>query len=59
MPVPNHAAGDGRGCDRPIRVCTVVGQWAAQGIKDGWLTQVSKKEVLEIKGDAESHGLVT
>lgn len=49
----------GRGCDRPIRVCTVVGQWAAQGIKDGWLTQVSKKEVLEIKGNAESHGLVT
>lgn len=49
----------GRGCDRPIRVCTVVGQWAAQGIKEGWLTQVSKKEVLEIKRDAESHGLVT
>lgn len=49
----------GRGCDRPIRVCTVVGQWAAQGIKEGWLTQVSKKDVLQIKRDAESHGLVT
>jgi Pyruvate/2-oxoacid:ferredoxin oxidoreductase delta subunit len=49
----------GRGCSRPVRVCTVVGQWATQGIKEGWLTQVSKKEVLEIKRDAESHGLVT
>ncbi len=49
----------GRGCGKPIRVCTVVGRWAAEGIKHGWLTQVSKKDVLEIKRDAESHGLVT
>jgi len=49
----------GHGCDRPIEVCTVMGQWAKQGIEDGWLRPVSKQDVLAIKHNAEAHGLVT
>ena len=36
-----------------------MGQWAAAGIEAGWLKQVSKKEILAIKAEAESHGLVS
>jgi Pyruvate/2-oxoacid:ferredoxin oxidoreductase delta subunit len=49
----------GTGCGRPLEVCTVMGQWAERGIEDGWLRQVSRNNVLEIKREAESHGLVT
>jgi Pyruvate/2-oxoacid:ferredoxin oxidoreductase delta subunit len=49
----------GRGCGKPLGNCTVIGQWAERGIQDGWLKQVTKKEVLQIKREAESHGLVT
>ncbi|MFW6169551.1 MAG: ATP-binding protein [Planctomycetota bacterium] len=48
-----------RGCGRPLEVCTVMGQWAERGIHDGWLRRVSQANVLEIKREAESHGLVT
>jgi len=49
----------GRGCGKPLGNCTVIGQWAERGIQDGWLKQVTKKEVLQIKREAEAHGLVT
>jgi Pyruvate/2-oxoacid:ferredoxin oxidoreductase delta subunit len=49
----------GQGCGKPLGNCTVMGQWAEQGIEQGWLKQVSRKNVLEIKREAESHGLVT
>ena len=49
----------GQGCGKPIDNCTVMGQWAQQGIKQGWLKQVSSQDVLEIKREAESHGMVT
>ncbi|MBL7044968.1 MAG: 4Fe-4S binding protein [Pirellulaceae bacterium] len=49
----------GVGCGRPLEVCTIFGQWAEQGIQAGCLKQVSRKNVLEIKREAESHGLVT
>jgi Pyruvate/2-oxoacid:ferredoxin oxidoreductase delta subunit len=49
----------GQGCGKPIGNCTVMGQWAERGIARGWLRQVSRKDVLEIKREAESHGLVT
>ena len=49
----------GQGCGRPLEVCTVIGQWAEQGIDGGWLRRVSRENVLEIKRAAESHGLVT
>ncbi len=48
----------GRGCGKPLGNCTVMGQWAERGIKEGVLRRVSKKETLEIKREAESHGLV-
>ena len=49
----------GRGCAKPVGNCTVMGQFAEQGIRQGWLRAVSRKDVLEIKREAESHGLVT
>lgn len=48
----------GQGCGKPVFNCTVMGQWAERGIKDGWLRDVPKKEVLAIKREAESHGMV-
>jgi Pyruvate/2-oxoacid:ferredoxin oxidoreductase delta subunit len=49
----------GRGCDKPLGNCTVMGEFAAMGIEQGWLKQVSRNEILDIKREAESHGLVT
>jgi Pyruvate/2-oxoacid:ferredoxin oxidoreductase delta subunit len=49
----------GQGCGKPLSNCTVMGQWAEQGIQQGWLRQVPRKDVLQIKREAESHGLVT
>ena len=49
----------GKGCDRPRGNCTVMGQWAEQGIRDGWLKKASRENVLDVKREAESHGLVT
>lgn len=48
----------GHGCDRPLENCMVMGQWAQQGIETGLLRQVSKKEAVRIKQEAEAHGLV-
>jgi Pyruvate/2-oxoacid:ferredoxin oxidoreductase delta subunit len=47
----------GQGCDKPIRNCTVIGEWAKQGIEKGQLQQVSRKDVLEIKREAETLGM--
>ena len=49
----------GKGCGRPTEVCTVMGPWAELGIRDGWLKRISRQNVLQIKAEAESHGLVT
>lgn len=49
----------GHGCGKPTRNCAVTGQFAERGIREGWLDRVSRKELLEIKREAESHGLVT
>ncbi|MGD0516503.1 MAG: 4Fe-4S dicluster domain-containing protein [Thermoguttaceae bacterium] len=48
----------GRGCDKPLGNCLVMGQWAEKGIERGYLKSVSKKNALEIKREAESHGMV-
>ena len=47
----------GQGCGKPVRNCTVIGQWAEQGIEKGQLTQVSRKDMLEIKREAETLGM--
>jgi len=49
----------GEGCNKPLEVCTVVGEWAKQGVDAGWLRRVSKQNVLEIKREAEANGLVS
>ncbi len=49
----------GQGCGKPVGNCTLMGQFAEQGIAQGWLKKVSRQNVLEIKREAESHGLVT
>ena len=49
----------GRGCGKPVGNCTVMGDFAVQGIQQGWLRPVSRKNVLEIKREAEAHQLVT
>ena len=48
----------GRGCGKPLGNCMVMGQWAERGIEEGLMRQVSKKEALEIKREAEAHGMV-
>jgi Pyruvate/2-oxoacid:ferredoxin oxidoreductase delta subunit len=49
----------GHGCGKPLGNCTLMGEWAGRGIEEGTLRSVSKKNALEIKREAESHGLVT
>jgi Pyruvate/2-oxoacid:ferredoxin oxidoreductase delta subunit len=49
----------GQDCGKPIRNCTVMGEWAEQGVKRGSLQKITKKEALEIKREAESHGMVS
>jgi Pyruvate/2-oxoacid:ferredoxin oxidoreductase delta subunit len=49
----------GRGCGRPLGNCTVMGQWAERGIAHGWLKPVTRTELLDIKREAETQGLVT
>jgi Pyruvate/2-oxoacid:ferredoxin oxidoreductase delta subunit len=49
----------GQGCGKPMGNCTVMGKWAEAGIAQGWLRPVSRQDVLELKREAEAHGLVT
>lgn len=49
----------GQGCGRPLGNCAVMGDFATMGIQQGWLKEVSRNEILEIKREAESQGLVT
>jgi electron transport complex protein RnfB len=48
----------GQGCDKPLSNCTAMGQGARDGIRHGWLKEVSRQGVLELKAEAEEHGLV-
>ena len=48
----------GQGCGKPLGNCMVMGQWAQRGIEEGLMRQVSKKEALAIKREAEAHGMV-
>jgi len=49
----------GAACDTPSEVCAVMGKWADMAAEGGFVRRVSKQELLEIKRNAESHGLVT
>lgn len=49
----------GRGCDKPLENCTVMGTAAEAAIRSGSARSVSKQGILDIKKEAEAHGLVT
>jgi len=49
----------GRGCGRPKENCTAMGPLAARSARQGRMRAVEKKELLEIKAEAEASGLVT
>ncbi|MBN2577962.1 MAG: 4Fe-4S binding protein [Pirellulales bacterium] len=48
----------GKGCGKELSNCLSMGQWAEMGIRYGLLKPVSKKEAIEIKREAERHGMV-
>ena len=52
------SAVNGAPCEGPLEVCMAMGKAAKSGIKRGWFRQVSKRQALEIKREAESHALV-
>lgn len=52
------AQSEGHGCGKPLGNCAVMGRWALTGIRRGWLRKVSKPEMLDIKREAEAHGMV-
>jgi Pyruvate/2-oxoacid:ferredoxin oxidoreductase delta subunit len=52
------AIAKGEGCGKPLENCMVMGSWAQRGIDDGSLRAVSKQEALDIKREAEAHGMV-
>jgi len=47
----------GRGCGRPLGNCMVMGRWAEEGIRRGYLRRVPRAEALAIKREAEEHGM--
>ena len=48
----------GQGCGKPLGNCMGMGLWAERSIAAGVMRQVSKKVALEIKREAEAHGMV-
>ena len=48
----------GRGCGKPLENCAAMGRWADVAVAAGLFRKVSKAELLDIKREAESHGLV-
>lgn len=49
----------GKGCGKPMENCVSIGPFSEIMIRRGFMRKAEKQEVLEIKQDAESHGLVT
>jgi len=49
----------GQPCGKPLLVCTAMGKWAEMAIEGGYMRRISKQNLLDIKREAESHGLVT
>lgn len=48
-----------RNCDRPMETCVFMGKFTKKLIEKGKIRKAEKKEVLEIKREAEASGLVT
>ena len=48
----------GRGCGKPKGNCAAMGRWARKSVEKGIFRRVSKREMLDIKREAEAHGMV-
>ncbi len=48
-----------RDCGKPVRNCTALGDFAKGAIKGGQMEAITKQEFLDIKREAETHGLVS
>jgi Pyruvate/2-oxoacid:ferredoxin oxidoreductase delta subunit len=48
----------GRGCGKPKGNCAAMGRWARKAVEKEVFRAVSKREMLDIKRDAEAHGMV-
>ena len=48
----------GKGCGAPRGNCVAMGRWAQKGIAAGWLRPATRREVLDVKLEAETAGLV-
>jgi Pyruvate/2-oxoacid:ferredoxin oxidoreductase delta subunit len=49
----------GKGCGNPLENCTAYGAAVDYVVREGMQRRVEKKDILEIKAEAESHGLIT
>ncbi|HQP31014.1 MAG TPA: 4Fe-4S dicluster domain-containing protein [Deltaproteobacteria bacterium] len=49
----------GEACGKPLETCLMMGAVAEQMIQKGRMRRVDKQEALDIKRNAEAHGLVT
>ena len=48
----------GRGCGKPKGNCTAMGRWARKAVENDLFRAVGKREMLDIKREAEAHGMV-
>ncbi len=48
----------GKGCGAPRGNCVAMGRWAGAGVEAGWLRPATRREVLDVKLEAEAAGLV-
>jgi Pyruvate/2-oxoacid:ferredoxin oxidoreductase delta subunit len=48
----------GRGCGKPIGNCMTMGTWAERAVESGQMKEVSRSSALQLKREAESHGMV-
>lgn len=49
----------GEACGKPLETCVLMGALAEQMIRNGRMRRIDRREALDIKRNAEAHGLVT
>lgn len=49
----------GEGCGKMLETCTVMGSFAPVLVREGRMRQANRRDVLEVKAEAEREGLVT
>lgn len=48
-----------RDCGKPLETCVILGGFAENLVRNGRMRRAEKQEVIDIKKNAEAHGLVT